>query len=55
MALAQGDEKSVPALETAVREASLNRENAVARYRHHQTVHAKGTGRSAASGSSSDF
>jgi hypothetical protein len=39
LALANGETDLIPALEIAVKEASLGRENAVARYRHHQGFH----------------
>jgi len=39
LALARGETDLIPALEIAVKEASLGRENAVMRYRHHQGMH----------------
>jgi len=38
-ALARGDTELIPALEMAVKEASLCREEAVARYKYHQGTH----------------
>jgi hypothetical protein len=38
-ALARGDTELIPALEMAVKEASLRREDAVAKYKYHQATH----------------